>query len=78
MSPPHSLTCSCSAGKGLYGIEATNNDTTFGLVCKNVAYLDAKSGQSLEPCSLAPAPATNATICSSTRVDGLDGTGYAL
>ena len=69
-------TLSCHAGKGLYGIYA-NNDTTFSLICKNVDYLDAKSGQPIEPCLPKPAPSSNFTTCSSTRINGLPGTGYA-
>ncbi|CAK0739538.1 hypothetical protein CVIRNUC_001174 [Coccomyxa viridis] len=61
-------------GKGLYGIDPTN-DTTFALVCENVDFLNQKSGQSLSSCQSKPGPTYNST-CSSTEVNGLDGTGY--
>lgn len=69
------LTVWCHAGKGLYGIYV-GNDSTFDLICKNVDYLDAKSGQPQQPCSPKAAPLLDANACSSTRVNGLSGTGY--
>lgn len=62
------------AGKGLYGIDPTN-DTTFMLICQNVDYLDAKSDKSLLGCTPKPAPSFNTETCSQTRVNGLHGTG---
>ena len=62
------------AGKGLYGIYP-EDDSTFDLICKNVDYLDAKSGQPQQPCSPKPAPPFDANACRSTLVNGLPGTG---
>ncbi len=62
------------AGKGLYGIYP-ENDSTFDLICKNVDYLAAKSGQPQQPCSPKPAPPFDVNACRSTLVNGLPGTG---
>ena len=64
----------CHAGKGLYGIYA-GNDSTFDLICKNVDYLDTKSGQPQQSCLSKEAPLLDANACSSTRINGLPGTG---
>ena len=47
------------------------------LSARNVDFLNQKSGQPLSSCQSKPGPSYNST-CSSTEVNGLDGTGCAF